>query len=136
MRVAFAGTAPFAELVLAGLLGSPASPVVVVTNPDRPRGRHGTPQPPAIKLRRWQPGLPVLQPERLVGAEALDALLAHAPDVFVACAYGQIVAQRRARRRADHRRAPVAGAALARRGAGRTGAHGGRDGARRAPSCR
>jgi len=91
MRVAFAGTAPFAERVLAGILGSRHAPVVVVTNPDRPRGRHGTPQAPAIKVAAEQAGLPVLQPARIGDAEAVEALLRHTPDVFVACAYGQIV---------------------------------------------
>ena len=37
--------------------------------------------------------MPVLQPERLSAPEALEALLAFEPDVFVVCAYGQIVAQ-------------------------------------------
>ena len=93
MRFAYAGTAPFAELVLAGLAEAGRAPVALVTNPDRPRGRHGTPQPPRIKGLADQLGVPVLQPERLSAPEALEALLAFDPDVFVACAYGQIVAQ-------------------------------------------
>jgi methionyl-tRNA formyltransferase len=91
VRVAFAGTAPFAELVFGGLLGTRHAPVVVVTNPDRPRGRHGTPQPPGMKIAALAEGLPVLQPVRIGDPDALDALLAQRPDVFVACAYGQIV---------------------------------------------
>jgi methionyl-tRNA formyltransferase len=91
MRVAFAGTAPFAEAVLAGIIPSQHAPVVVVTNPDRPRGRHGTPQPPGVKTAALAAGLPVLQPARIGDPEAVAELLAHAPDVFVACAYGQIV---------------------------------------------
>jgi methionyl-tRNA formyltransferase len=89
MRVAFAGTHRFAELVLAGLLATPHRPVVLVTNPDRPRGRHGTPRSPAIKALADRHDLPVLQPERV--AHALPALRAAHADVFVACAYGQIV---------------------------------------------
>jgi methionyl-tRNA formyltransferase len=91
MRVAFAGTAPFAETVLAGIIRSQHAPVVVVTNPDRPRGRHGTPQPPGMKTAAMAAGLPVLQPARIGEPQAVTELLAHAPDVFVACAYGQIV---------------------------------------------
>ena len=93
MRFAYAGTAPFAELVLTGLAEAGRTPVVLVTNPDRPRGRHGTPQPPRIKLLAEELGVPVLQPERLSAPEALEALLAFEPEVFVVCAYGQIVAQ-------------------------------------------
>jgi len=93
MRFAYAGTAPFAELVLAGLAEKGRTPVALVTNPDRPRGRHGTPQPPRIKLLAEGLGLPVLQPERISAPEAMDALLELAPDVLVVCAYGQIVAR-------------------------------------------
>lgn len=93
MRYAYAGTAAFAELVLAGLLGAGRPPVVVVTNPDRPRGRHGTPVPPPIKVQAEQVGLPVLQPERISAPEAVAELLAYTPDVLVVCAYGQILRQ-------------------------------------------
>jgi len=93
MRFAFAGTAPFAELVLAGLIAADAVPLAVVTNPDQPRGRHGTPQPPAIKLVALARGLPVLQPQNVSQAEAVSGLLALGPEAFVVCAYGQIVGQ-------------------------------------------
>ena len=75
MRFAYAGTAPFAGLVLQGLADAGRTPVVLVTNPDRPRGRHGTPQAPPIKVLAESIGVPVLQPERLGAPEALDALL-------------------------------------------------------------
>jgi methionyl-tRNA formyltransferase len=94
MPFAYAGTAPFAELVLRGLSDAGRIPAVLITNPDRPRGRHGTPQPPRIKAIAEGLGVPVLQPERLSAPEALEALLAFEPQVFVVCAYGQIVAQR------------------------------------------
>jgi methionyl-tRNA formyltransferase len=91
MRAAFAGTAPFAERVLVGLAHAGRTPVVLVTNPDRPRGRHGTPQAPRIKGMAEELGVPVLQPERLSDPAAVAALLEFEPDVFVVCAYGHIV---------------------------------------------
>jgi methionyl-tRNA formyltransferase len=91
MRLAFAGTAPFAEAVLRGLLDTRYAPVVVVTNPDRPKGRRGSPQPPVVKVAAAEHGLPVLQPETLAGGDALRELLDHGPDALVACAYGKIV---------------------------------------------
>ena len=94
MRFAFAGTAPFAELVLAGLIAADAAPLAVITNPDRPRGRHGTPQPPAIKLAGLERGLPVLQPQNVSAPEAVSELLALDVEVLVVCAYGQIVGER------------------------------------------
>jgi len=93
MRFAFAGTARYAELVLQGLVEAGRAPVALVTNPDRPRGRSGTPRPPRIKTLAEEFGLPVLQPERLSDPESLQELLAHAPDALVVCAYGQIVRQ-------------------------------------------
>jgi methionyl-tRNA formyltransferase len=91
MRLAYGGTAHFGALVLRGLLDRPAHEIpLVVTRPDKPRGRHGTPQPSAVKEVAEAAGLPLLQPERLTG-EAVDRLLATEPDVFVVCAYGEIV---------------------------------------------
>jgi len=91
MRLAYAGTAHFGALVLRELVDSSAHEVVVVvTRPDKPRGRHGTPQPSPVKSVALEQGLPLLQPDRLAGA-AVDELLAARPDVFVVCAYGEIV---------------------------------------------
>lgn len=91
MRIAYAGTARFAELVLEGLAASRHLPVVLITNPDRPRGRSGTPQAPPITGLARRLGVAVEQPEHLSDPEGLRTLLAHAPDVLVVCAYGQIV---------------------------------------------
>lgn len=79
--------------MLAGLVDAGHAPVVVLTNPDRPKGRHGTPAPPPIKLQAERFGLPVLQPESVSGGEALADLLAFEPQVLVVCAYGQILRQ-------------------------------------------
>jgi methionyl-tRNA formyltransferase len=91
VRIAYAGTARFAELVLLGLAEAGNEPVALVTNPDRPRGRHGTPQPPHIKTVALQLGVPVLQPERVSDPDSVRRLLTYTPDVLVVCAYGQIL---------------------------------------------
>lgn len=93
MRFVFAGTAPFAELVLDGLAAADHLPVALITNPDRPRGRHGTPQAPPIKGRAAELGLPVAQPEAFGDPASLAELMGFEPHVLVACAYGQIVPQ-------------------------------------------
>jgi methionyl-tRNA formyltransferase len=91
MRLVYAGTAPFGALVLAELLRRAEHELVlVVTRPDKPRGRHGTPQPSPVKEVALAAGLPFLQPEKLAGA-AVGELLARRPDAFVVCAYGEIV---------------------------------------------
>ena len=91
MRIAWAGTARFAVLVLSRLADSPHEIVVCLTTPDRPRGRHGAPQPSVLKEAALGLGLPVLQPDDLGAPEIVAALLAFGPDVLVACAYGRIV---------------------------------------------
>lgn len=87
---AYAGTAWYARLVLEGLLAAGRRPVALLTNPDRPRGRHGTPLPPEIVADARAAGIPVLQPPTLDAgvAEALRELGARA---VLVCAYGRIV---------------------------------------------
>jgi len=91
LRIAWAGTARFSVLVLSLIIASPHKVVVCLTTPDRPRGRHATPQPSPLKEAAREHGLPVLQPDDLRAADAKDALLSYEPDVLVACAYGRIV---------------------------------------------
>ncbi len=91
MRIAWAGTARFAVLVLSKVAASPHEIVVCLTTPDRPRGRHGAPQPSVLKEAALELGVPVVQPDDLRAPNARAKLLAFAPDVLVACAYGRIV---------------------------------------------
>ena len=91
MRIAWAGTARFAVLVLSKVAASPHEIVVCLTTPDRPRGRHGAPQPSVLKEAALELGVPVVQPDDLRAPEARADLLAFTPDVLVACAYGRIV---------------------------------------------
>ena len=93
MRLAYAGTAPFAVLVFERLLAAPHHVAVCLTNPDRPRGRHGTPQPPPMKAAAERVAVAVLQPDTLDDTAPQDELLSHEPDLLVACAYGAIVPQ-------------------------------------------
>ncbi len=63
----------------------------VVTQPDRPVGRHQALTPSPIKNLALAAGVPVLQPERIRRPEAVEAMRALAADVFVVFAYGQIL---------------------------------------------
>ncbi len=69
-----------------------ADRVRVVTQPDRPQGRSGQPQPSPVKSRALELGLEVVQPERLRRDEAFLAWLRAEPvDVAVVVAFGQIL---------------------------------------------
>jgi methionyl-tRNA formyltransferase len=88
MRAAFFGTPPAAVPALAALTGV-AEVALVVTRPDKPRGRSGKPHPPSVKGAALDWGLQVAQPDRAsdVAAELVRLDL----DVAVVVAYGQLL---------------------------------------------
>lgn len=67
--------------------------VGLVTQPDRPVGRHMVLTPPRIKICAEEAGIPVLQPEKMRDAAAVQALRELQPDILVVMAYGQILSQ-------------------------------------------
>ena len=93
MRVLFMGTGEIGEPALAWLLGSRHEVCGVVTQPDRPVGRHQVLTAPGPKVLAQEAGVPVLQPERVRDPVALAEMAALAPEVIVVIAYGQILPQ-------------------------------------------
>ncbi len=88
-RSVFLGT-PEAAVPALRTLASISEVVLVVTRPDRPRGRSGRPQPPAVKEAALALGLKVAQPAHR--SELLDLLTAHAPlDIGVVTAFGMLI---------------------------------------------
>lgn len=67
--------------------------VALVTQPDRPVGRHQELTPPMIKCKALEAGLPVYQPESVRSPESLEMLRSFEPDILVVMAYGQILSQ-------------------------------------------
>ena len=65
--------------------------VGLVTQPDRPVGRHQELHAPRVKELAVEAGLPVQQPERVRRKEALAALADLKPDLILVMAYGQIL---------------------------------------------
>jgi len=92
MRVLFWGTPDFATPALRALLGEGLDVVGVVTQPDRPQGRHrSTLVAPPVKQVAMEEDLLVLQPERPRGDDFVAELEALAPDISVVVAYGHIL---------------------------------------------
>jgi methionyl-tRNA formyltransferase len=92
MRVLFWGTPEFATPALRALLGEGCDVVAVVTQPDKPQGRHrSSTVPPPVKMVALEEELQVLQPERPRGDEFLSAIRELAPDLSVVVAYGHIL---------------------------------------------
>ena len=66
LRIVFMGTPEFAVETLKKLLSNGYNVVGVVTQPDKPVGRHGSVlQPSAVKQYAQKKGIPVLQPEKM-----------------------------------------------------------------------
>ncbi len=91
MRTAYLGTSEFAAVVLERLAGSPHRPALVVTRPDRPKGRGRRVSPPPVAERARELGLEVIQPERLHDPEVLDRIAAAEPEVVAVCAFGVLI---------------------------------------------
>ncbi len=95
MRVVFMGSADVSCEMLDALLRAPGIQVAgVVTQPDRPAGRHRHLTPCPGKQKAAGHGLPVITPGNINSEEALAQLSAWAPDVIVVVAYGQFLGRR------------------------------------------
>jgi methionyl-tRNA formyltransferase len=92
MRLVFCGTPQFAIPTLQQLLTAGHAIELVVTQPDRVRGRDQAPSPPPVKLLAMEAGLPVVQPEKIKNNPELRARLeAIHPDAIIVVAYGRII---------------------------------------------
>ena len=82
------GTPEFAVGTLQALVEGGYNVVAVVTQPDKPVGRHqDTLQQPAVKQYALAHNLPVLQPVKMKNAEFLDALRGYEADLQVVVAF-------------------------------------------------
>ncbi len=94
MRVLFWGTPDFATPPLRALLGEGFDVVGVVTQPDRPVGRHrSTMVPSPVKRVALEEEVPVLQPEKLRDPAVLEELERLQPDISIVVAYGRLLPQ-------------------------------------------
>jgi methionyl-tRNA formyltransferase len=92
MRLVFCGTPQFALPTLKELLAAGHTIQLVVTQPDRVRGRDQDPTPPPVKILAEQAGLPVVQPEKIKNHPDFRARLeAIKPDAIIVVAYGRII---------------------------------------------
>ena len=91
MRTIYLGTSDFAVAVLDRLAVSEHRPALVVTRPDRRKGRgqHTSAPPVAEAARRL--GIDLLQPADLHAPEVLEAIAAAQPDALVVCAFGALI---------------------------------------------
>lgn len=89
MRLIYVATGDIALPAFRHLLAHGPRPMALVTQPDKPVGRHQTLTPPRVKVEALEAGIPVLQPENI--SSAVEEMRAMAPEVIVVMAYGQIL---------------------------------------------
>jgi len=88
LRIVFMGTPEFAVATLKTLVDNNYNVVAVVTQPDKPVGRHGSVlQPSAVKQYALEHGLPVLQPEKLKDEAFVEQLRSYDANLQVVVAF-------------------------------------------------
>ena len=88
MKIIFMGTPEFAVGTLQALVDGGYDVVAVVTQPDKPVGRHGSVlQPPPVKVFAQEHGIPVLQPEKMKDPAFIEELRSYNADVQVVVAF-------------------------------------------------
>ncbi len=88
LRIIFMGTPEFAVETLKALVENDYHVVAVVTQPDKPVGRHGSVlQPSAVKQYALEKGLPVLQPEKMKDPEFVEQLRSYQANLQVVVAF-------------------------------------------------
>jgi methionyl-tRNA formyltransferase len=91
VRTVYLGTSEFAAAVLERLAASPHRPQLVVTRPDRPRGRGRRVTPPPVAIAAGELGIELDQPVSVNDADARARIAEAAPDVLVVCAFGALI---------------------------------------------
>jgi methionyl-tRNA formyltransferase len=91
VRVAFAGSPPAAVPVLRALAGSRHEVAIVVSQPDRPRGRAGTPTPTPVAGEAARLGIEAIRPDTINAPEVLARLEELDLGAICVAAYGRIL---------------------------------------------
>jgi methionyl-tRNA formyltransferase len=91
VRTVYLGTSEFAVAVLRALAGSQHRPALVVTRPDRPRGRGRKLAPPPVAVAARELGIEIDQPESVNDDHARARIAAAKPDVVCVCAFGALI---------------------------------------------
>lgn len=93
MKTAYFGTSPFAVTVLERLAASEHRPALVVTPPDRPRGRgRRLSSPPAAQAAR-KLEITVHQTASVNEPGVLECLRDVEPQAIIVCAFGQLIGE-------------------------------------------
>jgi methionyl-tRNA formyltransferase len=91
VRTVYLGTSEFAATVLRRQADSPHRPALVVTPPDRRRGRGRRVLPPPVAEAATELDIDLLQTDDVSGEEAVGRIRDARPEALVVCAFGQLI---------------------------------------------
>jgi methionyl-tRNA formyltransferase len=91
VRTVYLGTSEFAAAVLRRLADSSHRPALVVTRPDRPRGRGRKLASPPVADAARELGIELAQPVTVNDEPALTTIAAAEPDAVCVCAFGALI---------------------------------------------
>jgi methionyl-tRNA formyltransferase len=91
MRIVYLGTSPFAAAVLRAIAPTAHRPALVVTRPDRPRGRGRRLAAPPVADAARELGLELAQPPSVNDERARAQIAAASPGALVVCAFGALI---------------------------------------------
>lgn len=93
MKIIFMGTPDFATEALEALVAAGHQVALVVTQPDKPKGRGKEMQMTPVKECALKHNIPVFQPVKVKESEAVEKLRTYGADAFVVAAFGQILSE-------------------------------------------
>lgn len=94
MRVVFMGTPDFSVGILEEIIQAGHEVLLVVTQPDKPKGRGNTMQFPPVKECALAHGIEVFQPKKIREDVSTEYLKKYEADIFIVAAFGQILTKK------------------------------------------
>ena len=91
MKIIFMGTPDFSVGTLEALIAAGHEITLVVSQPDKPKGRGHELSPTPVKAAALKHGLPVYQPKKMRDPEVVEKLRETEADVIVVIAFGQMI---------------------------------------------
>jgi len=91
MRYIFFGTSEFARIILQELLQSDMKPILIVTQPPKPKGRKQILSPSPVQILAEQNNIPFLTPKKLDDENFLQTIKDLQPEFALLTAYGKII---------------------------------------------
>jgi len=88
-KIIFLGTPDFGAVILEGLIKAGYSPVLIITQKDKPKGRKQIVSPPPVKLIAQKNNIEILQPDNI--KSCLKRIKETKPDLIISAAFGQLI---------------------------------------------